>query len=721
MEGSVRTNSSSTRDPRITLFATILTMFLCAALLVGAGVTIADYIQNRRNALSVASETFKEKIARINERRLAFFAAPFLIAQQLGDTPLLRDPRGSKDPILKMILSSLAINPQISAVYAGYENGNFFHVLSITDAEKSFVERMGASAATRFAVREIRSDSGNRMETWRFLDGEGRQIAAPGDQAATFDPRLRAWYRDARAQQERVVRTPPYLFAATDQIGMTLSRAFEGGAIGVDITLDRLMAYVRSVRSNDKQRFVGFDEQNRLLAHFDPDRMFKVTISHEMRTVELATTADLSDPVVREAMQVFKREGPYELAHLDVDGAEYLSTVVQQVGRDGTSFYVLYAAPFSDFVGPLAHAAARSILAALLVFILALPAIIYFAHSISKPLRRLSKEAELIQAFQLADPIQLGSRVREVNKLIKSMAGMKGAIREVTKFVPKALVRELVQRGGSLEVGGATRRVSILFSDIRDFTQFSGEMPAETLMIKLSEYFEELASLIIREGGTVDKYIGDAVFAFWNAPQSVPRYEHLACATALKCRVALRRLNARWTEQGMTAWQTRFGVHVGEAVLGNVGSSDRIDYTAIGNTVNIASRLEGLNKHYGTGILASGDIADVCSDQFLFRRVDRSQPKGAVRPLDVFELLGMHEGPEDLRATPDMVRLVEDWNRVYEVYAHKNWLGTLDALEAFAADHPDDVVAGLYLSRVIGFVLEPPPEDWEGVVHFSQK
>src|SRR5262245_38459008 len=105
-------NSSSDRDPSITLFVTILTLFLSAALLAGVGVTVADYIQNRRNAFKVATETFKEKIGRINERRLAFFAAPFLIAQQLPDQPLLRNPAGSRDPILKMILSSLALNPQ---------------------------------------------------------------------------------------------------------------------------------------------------------------------------------------------------------------------------------------------------------------------------------------------------------------------------------------------------------------------------------------------------------------------------------------------------------------------------------------------------------------------------------------------------------------------------------------------------------------------------------
>ncbi len=709
------------RDPRFTLFVTILTLFLIAALLVGAGVTVSDYLQNRSDAIRVASDIFAEKIGRINERRMAFFAPPFLIVQQLRDDPVLRQPTGSKDEVLKLILTSLTPNPQISAVYAGYDNGNYFQVLSISEAEKSFLEQMAAPPATRFAVQDIHVDAGVRKESWKFLDAGGHAIGMLADQVASYDPRRRDWYRDAQAQPDRVIRNPPYVFATTAQVGMTLARAFEGGVIGVDITLDRLMAYVRSVRSNESQRFVAFDDQHRLLAHFDPDRMFKPSSTGEPGSLELATTADLRDPVVREAFKLFTRSGAYPMALLDVAGSDYLATVVHQVGREGSNFFVLYAAPLSDFMGPLAHAATRSIVAALLIFALALPAIVYFAHSIAKPLRKLSEEAELIRSFQLAAPIKVQSRVREVNALVRSMSGMKSTIREVSKFVPKALVRELLQSGGSVEVGGVTRRISILFSDIRDFTEIAEGMRPENLMIDLSEYFEELASLIIRESGTVDKFIGDAIFAFWNAPLPVTRHEQVACATALKCRAALRGLNERRSREGLIPWHTRFGVHVGDAVLGNVGSSDRIDYTAIGDTVNIASRLEALNKYYGTGILVSGQIADVCSGEFLFRRVDRSQPKGAGRPLDVFELLGMFEGPAELRATQDMIRLVQDWDRVHELYVGKDWLGTLDALQEFAADHPNDVVAGIYLSRIVGFFLEPPPEDWDGAIHFSQK
>lgn len=710
------------RGPRLSLFVTVLTLFLFGALLVEAGVTITNYVDTRQTAAKVASDTFDVTIDRINERRLAFFAPVFLIAAMLRNDPAVHQAEGPKEGIRAMIVSALTLSPQISAVYAGYDNGNYFQILSISEAERPFLARLGGPPATRFAIQEIRADNDDvRIETWKFLDSDHRQIGTLTDRRPSYDPRRRHWYREASANPQSIARPPPYIFATTSQAGMTVARAFAGGVIGIDVTLDRLMAYVRSVRSNEKHRFVAFDDQNRLLAHFDVDQMFKPARPGDIQSTELATTADLTDPVAREAVQLFARRGPYRMADIDVAGTDYLATVVRQVARDGGVFFVLYAAPLSDFQGTLADAAARSIPTALLIFLLTLPAIVYLAHSISKPLARLSGEAELIRSFRLEDPIKMESRVREINTLIRSMSGMKSTLREVSKFVPKALVKDILESGNEVAVGGQTRRVSLLFTDVKDFLRIAEKIPPENLMVNLSEYFEELASLIIRDNGTVDKFIGDAIFAFWNAPLPVERHEHVACATALKCCHALGRLNERWMEKGDPPWHTRFGVHVGEAVLGNVGSSDRIDYTAIGDTVNIAARLEGLNKYYGTGILVSRQIADICSDEFLFRRIDRSLPKGAGKPLDVFELLGLIDGPEEYRATAQAAKLVRDWNAVYEVYASQDWLRTLDALEAFAVEHPEDVLAGIYLDRVVEFLLEPPPDNWGGIIRFTRK
>lgn len=716
-------NASPPRKQHLSLFVTVLSLFLIVALLVGTAVTVTNYFETRQTALKVAADTFQSTISRINEQRLAFFTPAYLLTTILRNAPSFQTSDGSKDAIRQLILTSLKGNPQISAAYVGYENGNFFHVLSITEAEKAFIEELGGPALTRFAIQEIRTDnSGARVQTWLFFDGDNRQVGTLTRQSPPYDPRGRGWYRDAMEHPKTVVRTLPYLFSATSQVGMTLAQALEGGGVvGVDISLDRLMLYIRSIRANDAHRFVAFDDKNRLLAHFEPGQLFKRSGSDGNPSIELATTADVSDPVLREGLRIFTRTGAYRLADFTVAGTPYLATVDRQVARDGGAFFQLYAAPLSDFQGTMADAAGRSIPIALLIFLLSLPAIIYLAQSISKPLVRLSKEAELIRSFQLNDPIKMHSRVHEVNTLIRSMSGMKGTIREVSKFVPKALVKDILESEGRVAVGGETRRVSILFTDVKDFTPIAEGMSPDGLTASMSEYFEDLASLIIEANGTVDKFIGDAIFAFWNAPLAVARHEHAACTTALRCRAASRHLNARWIESGLAAWHTRFGIHVGQAVLGNVGSSDRIDYTAVGDNVNIAARLEGLNKYYGSSILASGQIAAVCSDEFLFRHVDRSQPKGVGHPLDIFELLGTTDGTDEFRVTPQMTKLVRDWDNVYEVYASQDWLRALDALEAFADQYPEDVLAGIYLDRIVGFLLEPPPVAWDGIIRFSKK
>jgi adenylate cyclase len=486
--------TSLTSGPRLTLFATVLSLFLMVALLVGTAVTITNYIEARKTAVKVAADVFHATINQINERRLAFFAPVFLIADQLHNVPSFQQADGSKEPILPFVLSSLKSNPQISAAYAGYENGNYFQVLSISDAEKPFVARLGGPPLTRYAIEEIRVDNnGVRNVIWRFLDGDNHEIAKLADNAATYDPRRRGWYREALERPKNTIRTPPYLFATTSQVGLTIAKAFEGsgGAVGVDITLDRLMVYVRSVRANNSHRFVAFDDKNRLLVHSDPLQMFKHIGTGETESIELATTADTTDPVVREALKIFERNGPFPVADFLADGTYYLATVVRQVARDGGVFFVLYAAPLSDFQGTLVDAARRSIPIALLIFLLALPAIVYLARSISRPLAKLSREAQLIQSFQLDEPITMKSRVMEINTLIRSMSGMKNTIREVSKFVPKALVKDILENEDMVAVGGESRRISILFTDVKDFTPIAESIPAQDLMASMSEYFRE--------------------------------------------------------------------------------------------------------------------------------------------------------------------------------------------------------------------------------------
>jgi adenylate cyclase len=184
----------------------------------------------------------------------------------------------------------------------------------------------------------------------------------------------------------------------------------------------------------------------------------------------------------------------------------------------------------------------------------------------------------------------------------------------------------------------------------------------------------------------------------------------------LACRDWSNAQNERWAREGTPVLYTRFALHLGDAVVGNVGSSDRMDYTVIGATINLGSRIEGLNKVYGTQVLITRPVADAVGARFVHRPVDRVLPKGAVHPLEVFELIGA-AGSVDARATG----LCEAWTRFYERYAGRDFTAAERALWDFAARFGEDRLTALYVERLKRFRDEPPPADWDGVTRYSTK
>jgi adenylate cyclase len=215
---------------------------------------------------------------------------------------------------------------------------------------------------------------------------------------------------------------------------------------------------------------------------------------------------------------------------------------------------------------------------------------------------------------------------------------MRTVVRTFASFVPKRLVQQLVATGDALQPGGSRREVTVLFTDIAGFTAITEKADPEQVMLRTSRYLAVLSAVIMEHGGTVDKFVGDAIMAIWNAPADDSDHVAHACAAVLACREANRRLNLEFESEGWPAYRTRFGLHTGEAVVGTIGSDDRMAYTVLGAAVNLAARLEPLNKEYGTEILVSEAIQRQVSDRFSFRPVDTIQPKGFEARIQVYEL-----------------------------------------------------------------------------------
>ena len=228
----------------------------------------------------------------------------------------------------------------------------------------------------------------------------------------------------------------------------------------------------------------------------------------------------------------------------------------------------------------------------------------------------------------------------EISELGNTVHLAQRAIWSFAHFVPKEIVRRVIDNSISTELGGVKEEITVIFTDVRDFTAIAESADPDILMHQTSRYFSVLTEAFLAEGGTVDKFIGDAVMVFWNAPNPQPDHVERACRAALAGKAACEKLNIQFEAEGLKPFFTRFGVHVGEAVVGNLGSMERMNYTALGNTVNLAARLEGLNKQLGTAILVSGDVYLRVQHCFQFRAFESIVAKGMTKETRIFELVG---------------------------------------------------------------------------------
>jgi class 3 adenylate cyclase len=351
------------------------------------------------------------------------------------------------------------------------------------------------------------------------------------------------------------------------------------------------------------------------------------------------------------------------------------------------------------------------------IIFIVVPVGVAVGQRIRRPLVKLEAEMAKIGKFELDDRVSIFSRVIEIESMIHQLQNMKGGLRSFRKYVPADLVRQLMELGVEAEPGGQREEVTIFFSDIADFTSVSERLTPEQLVEFLGEYLSEVTTVLLRHGATVDKYIGDAVMAFWNAPVRQPDHAERACRAALECRERIAQLNRVWEEQGRgVVLQTRMGINTGEVIVGNIGSEQRLSYTIIGDSVNLASRLEGANKFYGTDILVAGSTYELVRDRIVGCRVDRVAVKGKQIPIDIYQILGTREG-----ATPAQVEWAECYCRGFDLYAARRFAEAAGVLEELLRRDDDDRVPRRLLARCHHFLTHPPAAEWDGSYAFSEK
>ncbi len=278
-------------------------------------------------------------------------------------------------------------------------------------------------------------------------------------------------------------------------------------------------------------------------------------------------------------------------------------------------------------------------------------------------------------------------------------------------YLNPSVVEQLAQNPDSLKLGGQKRELTVMFSDIRGFTTLSESMDAEELTNFLNEYLTAMTDIILKNTGTVDKYMGDAIMAFWGAPLDDPNHAYRCCITCLEQMRKLHEMQAKWRAEGKHALDIGIGINTGDMTVGNMGSTQRFDYTVLGDSVNLGSRLEGTNKDYGTNIIMGERTYALVKDRLIARQLDRIRVKGKLEPVEIYEVIA--EKAADLP---------EGYPKAYEIYSegvrayfNRDWLKAIECFQQTLDIITDDGPSQKHLHQCEIYRDHPPAADWDGV------
>ncbi len=286
-----------------------------------------------------------------------------------------------------------------------------------------------------------------------------------------------------------------------------------------------------------------------------------------------------------------------------------------------------------------------------------------------------------------------------------------------SRYVDPSVVNQLVANPDLVRLGGERKILTVLFSDIANFTSVSEKLAPEELVAHLNEYLSSMTEVVFQHSGTLDKYIGDAIIAFWGAPLELKDHAYQACQTAIEMTKRLDSLHEKWREAGKPILNFRIGINSGEMVVGNVGGRDRFDYTVIGDNVNLASRLETANKMYRSRILLSEYTYGLVKEKIFARELDLIVVKGKTRPVKIYELMSdMTDGIQETRKN-----VVELYCAGLAKYRGREWTVAAGLFEKALSIDQGDFPSEMYLERCRLYELEPPPADWNGVFVMTTK
>jgi adenylate cyclase len=477
------------------------------------------------------------------------------------------------------------------------------------------------------------------------------------------------------------------------------------GVLRVAISTDELDAIVKSgVTGDDKpdphQVFLC-DDAGRMVTRLRPDDTLHpypdVGYRFESREVPEPIAAALKLDALG---KMNKTDHPTGQDSFYINGERYLVTFRSL--QSTQDWIIGIVVPERAYLQGLLQSRTRLLGYALAVIVCILLGGIFTIRIVKRDLSTIERETGRMRNFEF-DPSRAEPAIEDVHQVMDRLELAKTAMRSMSKYVPVALVRKLYAMRAEPVLSSELCDTSIMFTDIKDFTTISEQLTPDQLARALGRYLQAMTDAIQGRQGTIDKFIGDAVMTLWNVPVPVANHPQQACQAALDCKRSLEQLFASPEWKDLPRFDTRFGLHKDSVMVGHFGAPDRMSYTAMGDGVNVASRLEGLNKLYGTSILVSEVIQSEAGGAFAFRLIDIVAVKGRKKGLKIYELLGAAGTP--------LTGAIAGYEKAFEHYLRREFDAAISILESHAGDAPGAAL----LERCREMKSNPPPPDWEGV------
>jgi len=702
----------------------ISTSFLILQILTAASIITYMYSGNKETLMDFSDKMMED----LSDTKIDSISHHFTSAQRsvdLGSYIIRRneDVDITNKNLVNYMIGTVRQYPYLESMFIGLESGRFMQVKLLPDGStyRSATTKLLPKNAN-IAVRILDRTEKLKQENWYYMNDEGKVLEkeAVPDLEITFDHRTREWYTKSM-QMEDGIWSSIYIFSTTKVPGVATAYPLQDdsgkyiGAIGADIPLQSLAGILEKNSMNGLAMIIN--KKGEIIAHPTKKDTAKVVNSSETHLLNLEELED------KGPFSAFKNFISTQKSRFifDFNQKQFVTTYKNFDQALFKDWIFALITPVDVFVGKVKETQEKCLLISLAILFLSTFVIAYIAHRIARPINSLAEQANKITTFDLTDVPEVQSGIIEIQKLQSSITRMRHSLSSFAKFVPTGLVRKLIDKGIDVKVGGKTKQLTLFFSDIAGFTTISEGYPADKLMNHVSEYFEEMTQIITKENGTIDKYIGDGIMCFWGAPGYDKDHSLHASKAALLCQRRLTDLNRKWIFEKKPPLYTRIGLHTGDVIVGNIGSNERLNYTALGDSVNLAARLEGVNKSYGSSVIISEVVYKDIAEFAIVRPLDVVAVKGKNEGIKIYELVALQGTDPLLLPTDAQLKFTEQFTRGFTLYLEKRWDEAIDAFKDLQMRYPEDLPCGLYIERCQGYKKTPPPKDWDGINHLHSK